>query len=87
MGIQKIAGGGTIATGTGVTVVRLLSVRLALGAEARGMQLTRGPKIRKGWALNMGLKANASYDDVIAAVEKRLAELRPAVAAENAVNQ
>lgn len=86
MGIYKNEGG-TIATGTaGISVFRLLSMKGRVNLESKGLKF-RGSSTRKLMALEMGLKPNAKYDVVIAAIEAKLAELRPDVAAENAVNQ
>ena len=54
---------------------QMLVVKGALRSEKLGMK-RRGGSIRKGWALRMGLKANASYDEVIAAIDARLAEIK-----------
>ena len=58
-----------------IAVVQLISVKAALKLEAKGLRMTRTStlKLRKPWALKLGLKANASYDEVIAAIEERLA--------------
>ena len=82
MGIKKIGDGGFIATGAGIEVYHLAAVRSFLKLEAKGMRFRHG-SIRKGWALNMGLKHNATYAEVIAAIEKRMATLKEAVEGEN----
>lgn len=62
--------GGFIAdTPEAISVVQLITVKSALKLEAKGMQMTRGPKLRKPWALKFGLKANAKYEEVIAHIE------------------
>lgn len=63
-------------TKDGISAVQLLTVKQALKLEAKGMQMTRGPKLRKPWALKLGLKANASYEEVIAAVEAKVVILQ-----------
>lgn len=68
-------------TPDGISAFQLVTVKHALKAEKAGMQMTRGPKLRKPWAIKLGLRPNASYDDVIAAVEAKLALLQAAATA------
>lgn len=67
--------GGTICTGAGVTVFQLLAAKSAIKLEKIGLKHSRG-SVRKAWALHLGLKPRASHDDVIAAIEKKLEEVR-----------
>ena len=55
---------------------QLMAVKGALRLEKLGMSHSRLGKIRKPWALKLGLKANASYDEVIATIDKRLEEIK-----------
>lgn len=55
-----------------IAVVQLATVKAALKLEKVGMRASRGRKLRKPWALKLGLKASASYDEVIAEIQKRL---------------
>lgn len=70
--------GGTIVTGKDgsgpMGIVQMLAVKGALRMEKIGMGRSRG-KIRKGWAIRFGLKPNASYDEIIAKIDERLAEI------------
>lgn len=67
---------GTICTGNGVTVFQLLAVKGALRLESIGLKHSSGRSLRKFWALQMGLKANAKVEQVLEAIEKKLAEVR-----------
>jgi hypothetical protein len=82
MGIKSIQGGGTVATGTGVSYVRLASLRGMLRMEKVGMK-SRGGALRPKIAAEFGLSARASYDDFINAVQKKMEELAPIVQEEN----
>lgn len=55
-----------------IDVFRLITVKSALKLESKGMQMTRGPKLRKPWAIKLGLKPNAKYEEVIAEIQRRL---------------
>ena len=55
---------------------QLMAVRGALRMEKLGMKHSKLGKIRKPWAIKLGLKANASYDEVIAEIERRLADIK-----------
>lgn len=71
MTIETSHGSTIICTGDGIAVFQLLAVRGALKLEKLGMK-SRGGSIRKGWALRLGLKANAKHDEVIAEINRRL---------------
>lgn len=58
-----------------IDTMRLATVKSALKLESKGIRVNRGPKLRKPWALQLGLKANATYDEVIAEIQKRLDEV------------
>ena len=55
---------------------QMMAVRGALRMEKLGMKHSKLGKIRKPWAIKLGLKANASYDEVIAEIERRLADIK-----------
>lgn len=61
-----------------ISAVQLVTVKHALKLESKGMQMTRGPKLRKPWAIKLGLKPGATYEVVIAEIEKRVAKLMEA---------
>lgn len=63
-------------TKDGITAFQLVTVKHALKLESKGIKMTRGPKIRKPWAIKLGLKASASYEAVIAAVDAQLTILK-----------
>ena len=65
-------------TKDGITAVQLITVKSALKLESKGMRATRGPKLRKPWALKLGLKASASYEEVLAKIETELTILKAA---------
>lgn len=68
---------GVIATGpVGTKIFQLLAVKSALKLESLGMKHSSGKSIRKMWALELGLKANAKYPEVIAKIEEKLLELK-----------
>lgn len=71
MSIERTEHGTIICTGDGIAIFQLLAVRGALRLEKLGMK-SSGGSIRKGWALRLGLKANAKHDEVIAEIERRL---------------
>lgn len=66
---------GTMCVGAGVEVFQLLAAKSAIGLEKLGMKHSRG-SVRKSWAIHLGLKQNAKHDVVIAAIEKKLEEVR-----------
>lgn len=87
MSIRQIDNnGGIIATGTGVEVFQLLSVRAALRLEKAGMK-HRGGSLRKGWAVRLGLKPSSTIDKVIETIEQKVKNLKPKIAEENANDQ
>ena len=59
----------------GANLFQLHAVRGALKLEKLGMRHSKVGSIRKGWALRLGLKANAKYDEVIAAINQRIKEI------------
>lgn len=65
-----------------VEIFRLTSVKAALRLESKGIQVRRGPKLRKQWATYLGLKPNTSYEDLIShitgLIETRLTKERGA---------
>lgn len=67
-----------VITGKQIPTFRLMQMKMAVKLEARGMQMTRGPKITPVARKEMGLGARAPHADVIAALEaeitKQLAE-------------
>lgn len=71
--------GGFIVTGKDGSgpggLFQMHAVRSALRLEKLGMK-SRGGSIRKGWAIKLGLKPNAKIDEVIAAIDKRLEEIK-----------
>jgi hypothetical protein len=57
-----------------IETMRLIHLKSALSLESKGMKAARGPKLRKPTAIAMGLKSNASYDEVIKAIKDKLEE-------------
>jgi hypothetical protein len=57
-------------------LVQLAAVKGALRLEKLGMKHSKLGKIRKPWAVKLGLKPSASYDEVIAEIERRLADIK-----------
>lgn len=74
--------GGIVATGAGVTVFALLSQKMQLKLESKGLK-SSGGALRPRLAASLGLKPRDSYETFIARIEEKLAELKPVVAAEN----
>lgn len=66
---------GTMCTGAGVEVFQLLAAKSAIKLESLGMKHSRG-SVRKSWAIHLGLKQNAKHAEVIAAIEKKLEEVK-----------
>lgn len=56
-----------------VEVFRLTSVKHALKLEKIGIQMRSGPKLRRRWNIELGLKPNTSYDDLIAHIDGLIA--------------
>jgi hypothetical protein len=68
---------GVIATGpVGTKIFQLLAVKGALRLESLGMKHSKIRSLRKVWALEMGLKANAKYPEILAKIEEKLTELK-----------
>lgn len=63
-------------TPEGIEAMQLVTVKMGLRLESQGMKVRQGPKLRQPWAIKLGLKPNAKYDEVITAVEKRLEEIQ-----------
>lgn len=51
---------------------QMMAVRSALRLEKLGMSHSKLGKIRKPWAIKMGLKPNAKIDEVIAKIDERI---------------
>lgn len=56
-----------------IAAFRLACFRQAVKAEARGMQLTRGRKQTPVIKAELGLKRNATVEQVLAAIEEKIA--------------
>lgn len=82
MGIKTIPNGGSIATGAGVTYMRLASLRGMLRMEKVGLKGRMGP-LRPKIAAEFGLKARDSFDTFINAVQAKMEEVAVLVQAEN----
>lgn len=82
MGIQSIPGGGTVATGTGISYVHLAILRGRLRLESVGMKSRNGP-VRPRIAAEFGLKPRDSFTTYINAVQAKMNELAPIVREEN----
>lgn len=72
-------------TGDGIVYAQLCALKGAVKLEKVGMRHSSGRSARKHAAKLMKLKPRASYDDVIAALEKRINEMLVAKALEQAV--
>jgi hypothetical protein len=57
-----------------ISAFRLSCFKQAVRAEARGMQLTRGRKQTPVIKAELGLKRNASMEEVLAAIEAKIVE-------------
>lgn len=72
--------GGFIVTGKDgsgpMGLFQMHAVRGALRLEKLGMKHSKLGKIRKPWAIKLGLKPNASYDEVIAKIDERIAWIK-----------
>lgn len=58
----------------GIDLFQLKVVRSALKLQALGMKHSR-MNVRKVWAVHLGLKPNAKCEVVIAAIDKKIAEV------------
>lgn len=68
---------GAIATGpVGTKIFQLLAVKGALRLESLGMKHSSGRSLRKVWALEMGLKSNAKFPEILVKIEEKLVELK-----------
>lgn len=74
--IEKIAGGGFVATGEAIPYVQLAAVKGALKLESLGMKM-RGGSLRKRWAVHLGLKPSTKYPELIAHIEKLMRDMLP----------
>ena len=63
MAITQTPSGAITTTGDDISIFQLLAVR--------------GGSIRKGWALRLGLKPSAKYDEVIAEINRRVEAAKP----------
>lgn len=77
MPIKPIEGGGLVATGRGVDVFRLVSVKHQLKMEKVGMKSSGGP-LRPRLAKEFGLKPRDPHDKYIAKVEELIEQARAA---------
>jgi hypothetical protein len=77
--IEQTASGGTVVTGKGIDLYRLIALKSALKLESHGMRVSRHVNARKIAKQETGLKTN-DYAKLIAAVEAKIAELSPQVA-------
>ena len=82
MSIKSMPGGGTIATGEGVSYMRLATLRGMLRLESVGMKSRNGP-VRPRIAAEFGLKPRDSFTTYINAVQAKMNELAPLVQEEN----
>ena len=64
----------TITDTSGMIRFHLLALRGAVKLEKRGMKRSRGPSARSIAVKELSLPRSASYDDVIAAIGKKLGE-------------
>ena len=58
-----------------IAAFRLSCFKQAVRAEARGMQLTRGRKQTPVIRAELGLKRNATMEQVLAAIDERIAQV------------
>lgn len=65
-----------ITTPAGIDLYRLLSMRGRVSLESKGLK-SRGFSARKVMALEMGLKASAKFDAVLAAIDAEVAKRGP----------
>lgn len=82
MSIKSTPGGGTVATGTGISYVHLAILRGRLHLESVGMKSRNGP-VRPRIAAEFGLKPRDSFTTYIDAVQAKMNELAPLVQEEN----
>ena len=64
----------TISTPEGIAYTRLAALKGAVRLESLGMKHSSRRSIRKMAALEMGLKANAKHEEVIAALKAKEAD-------------
>lgn len=72
-------------TGKGVSVYRLTVMKSAVKLEAEGIRMSRGTKWTTVAKREFGLKRNATTEQVIAAIDAKLAELVPQAQAEGGI--
>lgn len=61
----------------GISLFQLMAAMSAIKLEKLGLKHSRG-SVRKHWALHCGLGANAKHDVVLAAMQKKVDELKQA---------
>lgn len=59
-----------IDTPEGIQFAQLAAVKGALRLESLGMRHSKLGKIRKGWAVRLGLKPSTKYPELIAHIQK-----------------
>lgn len=72
-------------TGKGISVYRLTVMKSAVKMEAQGFRVSRGRKWTTVAKREFGLKRNATTEQVIAAIDAKLAELVPQAQAEGGI--
>lgn len=69
-----------VLTGVGIEIFRLAAARGAIKLEGRGLRFKGGRSLRKGWAVKMGLPANAKRELVIDVMTAEIERLKADVA-------
>lgn len=64
--------GVSITKPNGIELFRLISLKGAMGLEAKGIYMSRGVRLRPMWAEKLGLKPRDSYEKFLAAIEARI---------------
>lgn len=69
-------------TGKGIELYQLAVARSAIKLEKVGLKHSSGRSARKMWAVELGLKPTAKADEVLAALDERIAKLKAEIAQE-----
>ncbi len=76
--IEKGSGGTMFAGEAAVRLYSLTSIKFAVKLEAKGMRVSRGPKVTPRWLKHYGLK-RGDTDGLIAKLDDEIAKLRSTV--------
>jgi hypothetical protein len=72
--------GFSLTTPAAISAYRLMTLKQGVKAEARGFKLTRGVNCTKLARQELGLPARTKHEEIIKAIDAKLAEMQPEAA-------